>query len=408
MLDSYVGQAVEGVTDSIYGADHDFEPSEDSPLGREVAEFCRHAFFERINWTKSLESILHYFRDGVSIIESSDDIRPVSPDRFAGHPDPANAVLFTGFQHRQAGSIDQWYQSARDTSKLERIVQYVHGSDAERSGYREIEVPAKILRFTWMQEGANFTGFAPLRRAYGPWYRKVTLVAVAMIAHERHHVGVPTIIWDETARNLPEDEVEKVKTMLLNLRAHEKAMAMFPPSVKEFLFASAKGGTDIEHAIREANFEIMHTFAGGWQLLGASGGNGSYALAQTQQGRPNVVTHRHIDFIDDVFNHGADGWSPVERLVILNYGPNAPIPRKITRNVPTIDFMKIAEKLPGLVQAQLITPDDPIESMLRRWSFLPKRDPSTSRQVKPAAEGPQQLSLPISDGAEEGAEEVPA
>ena len=403
MLDPYVGQAVEGVTDSIYGADHDFEAADDSPLAQEVADFCRHALFERINWTRTLEHTLHYFRDGVSLLECADDVRSVSPDRFANHPDPTNAILFTGFQHRQAGSIDKWKQSAQDTTKLESVVQYVAGSDVEAAGYRDISVPFRLLRFTWQQEGANFAGQSPLRRAYSPWFRKVVLVAVAMIAHERHHVGVPTIIWNEAAAHIPEDEVRKVQTVLLNMRAHEKAMAMFPPSVKEFAFKSAAGGTDIEGAIREANYEIMHTFAGGWQLLGSGGGNGSYALAQTQQGRPNVVTHRHIDFIDDVWNHGTDGWSPIERLVVLNYGPNAPMPRKITRNVPTIDFMKIAEKLPSLVQAKLITPDEPIEAMLRRWSYLPKHDPSTARKTE---EEPQQLSLPISDGAEEGAEEA--
>src|SRR5688572_3826656 len=86
MLDSYVGQAVEGVTDSIYGSDHDFEVGEDSPLGREIAEFCRHAFYERLNWTRCLEGSLFYLRDGVSILEATDDVRPVSADRFPNHP----------------------------------------------------------------------------------------------------------------------------------------------------------------------------------------------------------------------------------------------------------------------------------------------------------------------------------
>lgn len=389
MLDGYVGQAVEGVTDTIYGADHDFEPGDDSPLAREVAEFCRHAFIERLNWTRLLESALYYLRDGVSLIESTDDVRVVSADRFPNHPQPGAAILYTDFQHRPAGTIDKWVQNKQDPTKLSSVTQYIHGSDVEQSGYRDIPVANKILRFTWMQEAANFLGNAPLRRAFGAWYRKVHLVAIAMIAHERHHIGIPTVVWNEQALNLAEDEIEKVKTMLLNMRAHEKSFMLLPPGVKDFNFKSAAGGTDIENAIKEANYEIMHTFAGGWQLLGSGGGNGSYALAQTQQGRPNVVTHRHIDFIDDVFNHGADGWSPVERLVVLNYGPNAPIPRKVTRNIPTVDYKEIAKTLPTLIASNIIRPDERLEEVVRKWMLLPARDEATTRGADDALNGAQ-------------------
>jgi len=397
MLDPYVGQAVDGVTDAIYAADHDFEPSDDSPLAREVAEFCRFAFFDCLNWTRVLQDVLHYFRDGVSLLETTDDVRPVPRDRFPNHKGRGRGILYTGFHHRPAGTIDQWHQSKRDPSKLRSVRQFIQGSDGERAGFRTLP-GRRLLRYTWMQEGANYLGTAPLRRAYGAWYRKINLVAIAMIAHERHHVGVPTVVLDELA-NIPEDEIEKIKTSLLEMRAHQKAYLILD-KVKSFDFKSAAGGTDIEGAIQEANTEITHAFGGRWMLLGGQGGNGSYALAGTQQGRTHVVTDRHVDFIDSGLNRGADGWSPVERIVRLNYGDKAPIPRKVTRNVPTVDYTKIAELLPKLNTVGFrLTEQD--ENQIRGWLLMSKRSPKDKllEPVTPAApeiqEGPEEMNQDV-------------
>ena len=50
---------------------------------------------------------------------------------------------------------------------------FARSSDAEPYGEHYIDA-SRLLRFTWDQEGANFTGLAPLRSAYGPWKTKLT------------------------------------------------------------------------------------------------------------------------------------------------------------------------------------------------------------------------------------------
>lgn len=407
MLDSYVRQAVEGVTDPIHAADHDFEPGDDTDLAKEVADFCRHVFFERLNWSRILDQVLLYFRDGVSLLEVTDDFRPISASRFPSHPQPSAALVPTGFHHVPAGTIDQWYGREDDPTKLGKIVQWIQGNSQEAPGFRPISAD-RLLRFTWIQEGANFKGFAPLRAVYGPWFRKVTLVAISMIGHERHHVGVPTALVDESvAAQLSEDEREKLEASLLELRAHEKAFLILS-GIKEFEFKNAGAGTDVGADIKEANFEIAHGFAGGWQLLGSGNGNGSYALAGTQQGRTHVVTHRHADFVDDGFNCGQDGWTPVERVVRANFGPNAPIPRKVTRNVPTVDYLKIIESATKLKQAGFMKATEKDENTFRGWMLMSKRRPDDPLLNEPAQQTfgfPTQIGGDTQEGVEEETQE---
>jgi len=366
LADPHCRRARDAVADSICSAVWEFEDGEP-----EVVDFCRHAFFERAPWAEWVGGVVRgYVRDGFAIREITDDVRPVSRDRFPTLG--GKAVIITGMHDRPAWSVIRWGQSKLDPAKLEWVEQQLQGSDVESA--TTIKIPAdRLLRFTWEQESANFEGYPIFRSAWGPWMAKRLLMRVELMSHEKNHLAQPFITLPTGAdAATAEDEITKLATAMAQFRAHENGY-YFLPGGYSVDFKSGTANTPIQQTIDRLNFDIAHAVAAGFMLLGSKGTAGSYALAQTQSGQFELSLNKHARFIENVFNAGQDGWSPVERLVRLNFGLDTVVPRLVARNMPTVDFLKV---LPVLTQAKLaglIKADETTEDFIRRVTHAPKR-----------------------------------
>lgn len=377
LRDPHVRKSVEAITDPLLGAKWVFKPASKDPLDVEIAAFCEHVFFERNNWSEALLLICNYIRDGFSILELTLDNRPIAKTSFPKHPGNGNAWIYTGFHDRPAKTIAAWYQSSIDPRKLAGIQQWIPGSDGEVSGH--YDVPAdRLLRFTWGQEGANYAGFPPLRSAYGAWKTKIMLMIADAIRHEREGNGIPTISLPESAS--PADE-ERANAILEDIRMHERARLTLPYGF-EFKFTTTTGqSTGLGEAIERCNRDIAFNMDVAWMLLSVGTDTGSHALAQTQRGKYVLSLEKHKQFIENAFNLGTDGWSPVERLVRANYGAEVALPRLLARNMPTRDWESVLPVVHNLATSKIITPDDLLEDSIRENLDLPVRDPATAREV---------------------------
>ncbi|MEK0431100.1 MAG: hypothetical protein RL139_904 [Gemmatimonadota bacterium] len=404
--DAHVRQSLSARSAPLRGALWDFEAASEAPADVEAAAFARWAFFERLSWDRFMRDALRFHRDGFSLFELTDDTAAIPTDRFPLHPGRGTGVVYTGLHHRPAWTVYRWAQSTSDPTQLASVEQRLQGTDGEKPGFVSIPGGA-LLRFTQEQEGANFAGFSTARSAYGPWKIKRLLLVLDAIRHERMGVATPELTLPEGVE-ANDEEVIAARSILAEMRSNEKGYILLPHGY-EFKWASGGESTNIGEAIERCNRDIAFNTGTGFMLLGLTGGTGSYALAQSQDGQYQVSLEGDAKFVCDTINLGSDGWSPVERLIRLNYGAKVGLPRICVRNMPTRNWEKLLPVVKDLVGAKIITVDNRLEDFTRKVTYLPARDPATARKaIEPPPMVPGQAPAPAKDEPPAPAEDKPA
>src|SRR5262249_39093754 len=138
---------------------------------------------------------------------------------------------------------------------------------------------------------------------------------------------------------------------------------------------------NIGAAIERCNKDIAVNVSCGYMLLGLTGSTGSYALGTTQQTQHHLTVETHARKVADTLSVGTDGWSPAERLVRLNYGPDVAMPHCQALNLPTRNWAEVAKTVFNKIQVGGITADDQLEEFIREAIQLPRHDPKTARKV---------------------------
>jgi hypothetical protein len=372
MRDGHVRQSGNYVTSPLLAATWRFRPGGKRAEDREAADFATWVFTERLKWGDVLKrTVLDYFANGVGLIEITDDYAPIPAGRFPLHPGGGRGIVPTGAHQIPAWSVHRWHQSPTTPSQIVSIEQYVTGSDQEKAGYRTIPAD-RLLRFTWDQEGANFEGFPLLRSAYAPWKMKIAFQTIWAMKHERLGLPAPVATAGETATD---DDIAAMERVLAEMRANARGYLVLDNGwTFKWEGATSSDGSNLELAIQICNQDIAYNVSAGFMLLGLTGQTGSYALGSTQQGQYHLATKAQAGFFAGVWNLGSDGWSPVERIVKLNYGDDCATPVLEARNLPTSPW---AERLPLLVNAKtagLVRADARTEDAIRELLELDPYD----------------------------------
>lgn len=387
MRDAHVRKSIDYVTDPLRAATWNFKPASTSPLHMEQARYCNWNFFVRLPWDWIVKRIVSdYTVDGFSCSEVTDDYADIPRDRFPLHPGRGRGVVVTGIHQIPGNTVYRWFPKSENSLELDHIQQWQPYNDVERVGFRD--VPAdRILRLTYDQKGSYFAGMALLRSAYGAWKMKKTFEVIDAIKHERRGVGTPHVILPE---EVSEEDIEAAERTLEQMRTNAKGYAIFPFGFTLAWDTGGKStGTDTNVAISRCDIAIAHNVSAGFMLLGLTGGSGSYGLSFTQKSQYHLSTVGHSKFVGSAFTLGCDGWSPVHRLLELNYGRVDEVPTLEARNLPTRDWAEVLPQLINSKNANLITADDPLEDELRDIFQVGPRDPSTARGPTQATEQPQ-------------------
>jgi hypothetical protein len=404
MKNPHVRQSVNYLCDPIVASTPRFKPASKSALDREVADFCQWAFIERLRWgTFIRRAIRGYSANGFHLEEVTDDNVNVPAGRFPMHPGRGVGIAPTGYHERPANTVERWTQQANATECAESFEQWTRGSDKEDAG--AVTVPLdRCIRFTWDQQGSRFTGFPVLRSVYQSWKLLIAFEEWRAIKQERLSSGVPTAILDEDATL---DDLNATCEALAELRVGEKTYLVFPNGTEfEWNGLGEASVSDINKAIDACKDDIAVNVSAGFSRLGTGGGGGSHALGGVQQGTYHLTVEGHATFVAEAINLGSDGWSIVERIVRLNYGPEAGLPRLVFANLPTRDRIKTAKAYAEGVNAGALTPDLPTENQIRDALDYPPLDEETARPKAPPpatepADEPEPEEAPEDDGEEE-------
>lgn len=383
MTEARVRQSVSYRTAPLSGATWRFRPASKSPRDREAADFATWAFLEQLPWVSEVKRTVKSFSQyGFSLSEMTDDYKPLPGDRFPLHPGRGRGIAPTGLHEVPASTVKRWHQRKDSPSQLEAVEQYLPGSDVETAGYRTIPAD-RLLRWTLDQEGANFEGVAMLRSAFAAWKMKTAFRTIAAIKHERRGVGTPVVIAGEKATDA---DIDAVELALAGMRSNEKGELVLPNGwTFTWEGGSQSDETNIEAAISACDQEIAVNASAGFMELSLTTTGGSYALGSTQQGQYHLSIVGDARFLAEGFNLGFDGWSPVARIVRLNYGEDVGVPILEARNLPTSNW---SERIPLLINAAnvgLITADEALEDELRQALEFDPHDEESARPRGQAA-----------------------
>lgn len=403
LRDPHVRQSLEYIAGPLCAANWRFKPTSNAKGDREVADACTWAFFEQLPWDQVLRRMVQrYGAYGFDLSEVTDDYRAMPSTRFPMHPGGGRGIVPTGIHEISASTVSKWHQSKSNPSQITGIQQYLHGSETEKAGYREISGD-RIMRLTWDQEGANFQGLAVLRSAYQPWKLKMAFISLDAIKHERMAVGTPVMTLGEDATD---EDIAAAEIILEEMRANEKGYVVLPNGYTfKWEGAGDSNVTNIALAIERCNKDIAINVSAGYMLLGLTGQSGSYALGTTQQTQHHLTVEGHSKFVSAGLSVGMDGWSPVKRFVELNYGYDIAVPRAVAHNLPTRNWADIVKTINNAVQAGVITADDALEDEVRTMLQVGPRDPSTARKshlsvVPPPEPSPDEEAPVVDDETE--------
>jgi hypothetical protein len=380
MRDAHVRQSIAYVTDPLRNANWRFRPASKDPLHVEQADFLTWAFIESMAWDQFVKrAVTGYCADGFALFEMLDDIGAAPAARFPLLPSGGAALLPRALLEIPANTVDRWYPRRGKPTELEAIEQFAPFNDVEQHGFRRVSSD-RIIRFTYDQQGANFTGLSVLRSAFGPWKCKLAFLGFESVKHERTAVGTPVVIFGEQVQDA---EIDAAAKTLEQMRVNAKGYAVFQNGVKfEWVGATQSDGTNINEAIERCNKDIAINVSAGFMLLGLTGTTGSYALGATQQSQYHQSTVGHAKFFGQTMVLGCDGWSPVRRILEANYGAVDALPTLEARNLPTRNWLDVMPSLINATNAGLVTPDEKLEDEVREIFQVRAADPATARAAK--------------------------
>ncbi|MGH9325434.1 MAG: phage portal protein family protein [Terriglobia bacterium] len=273
-----------------------------------------------------------------------------------------NTIRLRSLPSRLPLTFYRWHTEA-DGETLMALEQYGYRGDQ----FLNVLLPAdKIARFTYQQEGANFWGIALQRAMYPHWYIKSKLYRLDAIANERNSLGVPVF---RLAAGFSSQDKEAAYNYVTQLASHEATGLVEPPGDQTtgFRIVGYEGRLrEVLPSIQHHNEMISRAALNTFMDLGQSA-HGSRALGATATDFFMLGLQSVADQIaTDITN------STIRRLVALNFGDEAPVPRLVAGNVQARSVAEMTGDLVSLAQQGLIVSENNLRKHIREKLALPE------------------------------------
>jgi len=317
---------------------------------KEVSEFIRANLFNGLEWqdsrgswhTQNWKDVVRYalrMQDfGAACYE---EVMAIDGDR----------IRVRRLCDRQALTFYRWHTDPHSVDPTVPPFIYDDGETLyalEQWGYRSnrfeyVLLPTdKACVFTHDQEGANFWGIPLTRAMYPHWFVKKHLERIDAIACERNSLGVPMIMLPP---NPSRQDLQTAQNWVTQLAAHEKT-GLSLPNGAEFKLVGIEGRIrEILPSIQYHKQQIATSCLAMFMELGQTQ-SGSRALGESQTDFFMLATQNTADYIAHQIRN-----STVRRLVIWNFGPDAPVPHLIAANVQARSIETMAGIIQQLAQA---------------------------------------------------------
>ncbi len=317
---------------------------------KEVSEFIRANLFSGLEWqdhrgswhTQSWKEVVRYalrMQDfGAACVE---EVMAVDGDR----------IRVRRLCDRQALTFYRWHTDPHSVDPTLPPFVYDDGETLyalEQWGYRSnrfeyVMLPTdKACIFTHDQEGANFWGIPLTRAMYPHWFVKKHLERIDAIACERNSLGVPMIMLPP---NPSKQDVQTAQNWVTQLAAHEKT-GLSLPNGAEFKLVGIEGRIrEILPSLQYHKQQIATSCLAMFMELGQTQ-SGSRALGESQTDFFLLATQNTADYIAHQIRNAT-----IRRLVLWNFGPDAPVPYLVPANVQARSIETMSAIIAQLAQA---------------------------------------------------------
>src|SRR5271157_726377 len=317
---------------------------------KEVADFIRANLFSKLEWQDHRGSWhTQNWKDVVRCALRMQDFGAACFEEVMaidGHH-----IRVRRMADRQALTFYRWHTDPHSVDPTLPPFIYDDGETLyalEQWGYRSnrfeyVMLPTdKACIFTHDQEGANFWGIPLTRAMYPHWYVKKHLERIDAIACERNSLGVPMIMLPP---NPSKQDVQTAQNWVTQLAAHEKT-GLSLPNGAEFKLVGIEGRIrEILPSIQYHKQQIATSCLAMFMELGQTQ-TGSRALGDSQTDFFLLATQNTADYIAHQIRN-----STIRRLVMWNFGPDAPVPYLIPANVQARSIETMSAIIAQLAQA---------------------------------------------------------
>lgn len=355
--DSQVHAALEVVKLPIRTADYELDPSDpDDPQANEIAEFVQWNLFDGMTttWDDLIRQALLMLDFGFMLFEKVWTVADDGP--YQGR------IVIHKLAPRPPRTLWQWFTD--EDGALLSIKQL-----AVKSGtYQFLDIPAsKLVRFTYQQEGDNFTGISMLRSAYPHWLIKKNLYLIDAIRATRFGVGIPRAKLKPGYKPTTEDRAA-MALMLQGLSSHQHAYLIEPEQVDIDILMpqGVQGGAQLLPSIQHQNEQITRNILAQFLDMGGKSQGGSRALGASAMDFFLNAIESIADQICDVINKQV-----IKDLVDMNFEVQKyPTLRPV--GIQETDVKSLAAAAQALAAAGLLTPDKKTENTFRNLMNLPE------------------------------------
>jgi hypothetical protein len=367
--EAQVAMLLSAVMNPIKSGVWEFEASSEVADGETHKEFIEFCAKDMIDWETHLHEALTMMIFGYSVFEIIHSV-------VFNHPKFGTFNGLKGLAFRSQKTIERWIVD-NDTGNLKVVQQWVQG-DLVRDKSALLDMLAEfLLIFTVQKEGDNYEGISALRPMYGPWFRKNLYLRIAAIGIEKNAIGTPMGTTPK-GKQKAEDEAA-FKEVLENFTAHEAAYLIKPEGWEIELLESKFNAAAVKEMILLENTEMINSLVANFLALGTNGGGGAFALGSDLSDFFLTGIQNYANIIAGVWNRKL-----IPDLIKLNYGPQPAYPKLKATGINDKAGKELADVVKTLVDSQALKPDTPMEEFLRKAFGLPKIDPTTTREPKPA------------------------
>ena len=364
--DGTVKMCLAAVKSPIKGATWEVKKADKSEFMDEAtaesdAEFVRHVLFNDHDktWRELLHEILTEVDFGFSVFEIVDKV-VLNHQKFGSY----NGIK--SLAYRSARTIERWNLD-KETGALQSVTQYAFG-DLQRL----VDIPAEfLLVFSMDKEGANYEGISALRPCYGNWWRKNNYLKLNGIGIEKFAIPTPLVKVPEGKES--GEQFDALTTALEYYMAHEKGYLTYPSGWEIDLRTNVYDPSKVEQSIDNEDKRMVKSFMANFLELGLNG-FGSKSLSFDLS-----------DFFLGTLDHIAEGISEtinkvlIPRIIQLNRGPRPAYPTLKHSGISDRAGSDLATVMKNLVDSNILSADDVLESHVRKRFDLPEQDKETKR-----------------------------
>lgn len=334
MCDPMVRAVIQAVKLPIEATKPLIKAGEDTPKGKEMAEFIEQALFEEMEkpLDQMLSEILYYPFYGFYYFEKVLKIKD-------------GKIFWKKWASRVPSAHYKWEMQDKpnEPGVTQQLPTLKQGGDTSNP-----EIPmSKLILFVHDQRGDNYDGFSMLRSAYRPWFDKDVMYRIQVTTAERG-AGVLKITLPKGHNPQDKSDAEELGE---NFKFNEKSYLILPNSDwnAELMTAgiSEKASNNVE-MIRHYNEMIAMNILAQFIVLG-SGTTGSFALSKDQSDFFTLGLRAIANKVAYVINTQA-----IKELIDLNFGEQEKYPTLEFPQIGQIDYAELATALSTLAGSNLV------------------------------------------------------